>query len=223
PCINAGSNLSMLTEDQRGSGFARVIGSAADIGAYEVQPPPCVSGKTVTINGGAAQRSRVTSVRVGFDQVVTLPGSPETAFELRRQSDNGLVALTAAVTNDTATHVTLTFTGALSDFGSLQDGRYTLTVFASKVSNANGSLDGDCNGAGGDDFVLIGDPATNKLHRFFGDVDGDGDTDASNFLTFRNVFLGIAPYDSALDFNGSGSVDAADFLQFRNRYLAGSV
>src|SRR5262249_16167287 len=150
----------------------------------------------------------------------------ETAFELKRQSDNAHVALTATFTNDTATHVTLTFAGALSDFSSLQDGRYTLTIFASQVSGAGGNLDGDCNRTGGDNFVLASAPAPNpatNIFRFFGDVDGDGDTDASNFLTFRNVFLGIAPYDAALDFNGSGSVDAADFLQFRNRYLLGNV
>ena len=35
PCINAGANALGLTYDQRGSGFSRVRGAAADIGAYE--------------------------------------------------------------------------------------------------------------------------------------------------------------------------------------------
>jgi hypothetical protein len=34
--INGGSNPLGLPTDQRGQGFPRVIGSAADIGAYEV-------------------------------------------------------------------------------------------------------------------------------------------------------------------------------------------
>jgi len=37
PAIDAGSNSSGLTTDQRGVGFARVFGARADIGAYEVQ------------------------------------------------------------------------------------------------------------------------------------------------------------------------------------------
>src|SRR5262249_38005289 len=123
--------------------------------------------------------------------------------------------------------VTLTFTGALSDFGSLQDGRYDLTIFASKVSGPGGQLDGDCNGTGGDDFVLLTAPfptlPPGGIFRFFGDEDGDGDTDSTNFLSFRNVFLGIVPYNNDFDFNNSGSVDAADFLQFRNRFLIGQV
>ena len=110
--------------------------------------------------------------------------------------------------------------------GSLQDGRYALTIFASEVSGTGGLLDGDCNGVAGDNFVLASaaspNPPTN-IFRFFGDSDGDGDTDAANFLAFRNVFLGTVTYDNAFDFNNSGSVDAADFLQFRNRYLLGSI
>lgn len=38
PAIDAGSNPATLANDQRGVGFVRVHGSAADIGAFEVQP-----------------------------------------------------------------------------------------------------------------------------------------------------------------------------------------
>jgi len=37
PAIDAGNNVAALDFDQRGSGFARVAGAAADIGAFEVQ------------------------------------------------------------------------------------------------------------------------------------------------------------------------------------------
>lgn len=40
PAINAGNNLAGLTYDQRGEGFDRIVGPAADIGAYEEQQPP---------------------------------------------------------------------------------------------------------------------------------------------------------------------------------------
>ncbi len=38
PAIDAGTNPNSLTTDQRGTGFARTLGSATDIGAYEFQP-----------------------------------------------------------------------------------------------------------------------------------------------------------------------------------------
>src|SRR5262249_22700197 len=95
---------------------------------YRVVVPPSVAGGQ--INGGAAQRSRRRTVTVDFSKVVTLPANPANAFQLVRQSDSAAVGLTASVMTDTLTHVTLTFTGAVSDFGSLQDGRYTLTVLA---------------------------------------------------------------------------------------------
>jgi Right handed beta helix region len=42
PAINTGANLAGLATDQRGPGFARVVGLATDIGAFEdqTQPPP---------------------------------------------------------------------------------------------------------------------------------------------------------------------------------------
>ena len=51
PAIDAGSNLLGLVVDQRGGGFVRVHGMAADIGAYEVQPP---SGPAFTLPTQAA-------------------------------------------------------------------------------------------------------------------------------------------------------------------------
>jgi hypothetical protein len=40
PAIDAGANPGAFEFDQRGAGFARVSGGAADIGAFEVQQPP---------------------------------------------------------------------------------------------------------------------------------------------------------------------------------------
>ena len=39
PAIDAGSNPLALDTDQRGVGYARGVVPAADIGAYETQPP----------------------------------------------------------------------------------------------------------------------------------------------------------------------------------------
>jgi hypothetical protein len=220
PAINAGSNPAGLSFDQRGAGFARVIGSAADIGAFEAQfvtPPSKVTG--ITVNDGTAQRSRVTSLTVAFDQPVSFSGAPEAAFQIQRQSDGSAVTLAASVDDSgPGTVVTLTFTGGPVEFGSLADGRFTLTVDAGQVANANGQLDGDGDGIGGDNFVVVGSPA-NGLFRLFGDADGDGDVDATDFGAFRLTFGTAA--NLAFDFDSDGDVDAADFGQFRLRFGTG--
>lgn len=48
PAIDAGSNPHTLSFDQRGTGFARVYGAAADIGAYELQQPVVVADQIFT-------------------------------------------------------------------------------------------------------------------------------------------------------------------------------
>jgi len=170
--------------------------------------PPTIS--SATINSGAFQRSRVTSAKISFDQPVSLPPNPAAAFELRRQSDNAAVALTATPLGNS---VTLTFTGGPVDGASLADGRYTLKILASQVNNGN--FDGNGDGTPGDDFVLVGTPA-NGLFRLFGDFDGDGDVDAQDFGAFRSAFGGTT--NLAFDFDGDGDVDASDFGQFRTRF-----
>jgi hypothetical protein len=94
---------------------------------------------------------------------------------------------------------------------SLADGRYTLSVLASAISN----LDGNYDGVAGDNFVLVGSP-TNGLFRHFGDSDGNGTVNDIDFLAFRLAFLGSGPM---FDFDGSGSIDGNDFLQLRLRFL----
>lgn len=43
PAIDAGDNTSAPATDQRGAGYARVINSTIDIGAFEVQEVPCLT------------------------------------------------------------------------------------------------------------------------------------------------------------------------------------
>lgn len=38
PALDMGNNLFELARDQRGTGFARMIGAAVDIGAFESDP-----------------------------------------------------------------------------------------------------------------------------------------------------------------------------------------
>jgi predicted outer membrane repeat protein len=216
PAINAGSNVAGLTTDQRG--YQRVAGGQADIGAYEsgaapVAPPTVTS---VSINDGSAQRSRVTSLTLTFSTQVTFAGAVTNAFTLTRNG-GGSVAFTATSSMvGGVTVVTLNaFTGSEAEYGSLRDGRYTLTAIASQISAGSQALDGNSDGTAGDDYVLIGDPATNKLFRLFGDSDGDGAVSANDFVDFRQAFNGV---NNIFDFDGDGFVSASDFIKFRSNY-----
>ncbi len=217
PALNTGNNPNNVSFDQRGSGFARLAGAAVDIGSFELQPPAKVSG--LIINGGAVQRSRVTTVAISFDQHVTLSN----AFQLLRQGDSKTVTLATALDDSgPGTVVTLTFTGGAVDGASLADGRYSLTVLASKVSNSNGSLDGNGNGVAqgspADDYVFASADIPNlptNIFRIFGDSDGDGTIAAVDFIQFRLSLGGTNPI---FDFNENNSVDASDFVQFRLRF-----
>jgi hypothetical protein len=178
----------------------------------------------VTINDGTPQRSRVTFVQVDFSQVVTAnPG----AFQLVRPLDNAVVTLSVdlSASSATSTRAILTFSGANTEFGSLADGRYRLTIVASAVSSPSGQLDGDGDGTGGDDYVLESAPAPgapSNIWRFFGDGDGDGDADAFDFLQFRSVFAISGPVHP-FDYEADGDVDIADFSQFRSHFLLSLV
>ena len=137
---------------------------------------------------------------------------------MKRQSDGLVVGLSANVVNGATTTVNLTFTGPNTDFNSLKDGRYTLTVLANDVNGGN--FDGNGDGVPGDDYTLVGAPGVGpNLFRFFGDINGDGTVSASDFIQFRQFFGGVNP---AFDFNIDGSVAASDFIQFRLRF-GGSI
>src|SRR5262249_47517667 len=148
-----------------------------------------------------------------------LPDNPADAFRLVRQGDGAVVSLRALV-DDTGdgTVVTLQFDGAAVEGRSLADGRYTLTVAADKVSGKNGALDGDGDGQAGGDFVLVGDPATNKLFRLFGDANGDGVVNGLDLAAFRQVFGTSQLFGSPFDFNGDGVINGLDLAAFRVRF-----
>jgi len=73
PAINAGANPNSLATDQRGAGFPRVVGVAADIGAFELNLPPLIVSATFT------PAAPTTSDTVVFTVVATDPeGGPVT-------------------------------------------------------------------------------------------------------------------------------------------------
>src|SRR5262249_3460382 len=164
--------------------------------------------------------SRVTSVTVRFSGAVTFSGLPEQAFTLVR-TGGGAVSFVAnvSVVNGGTVVVLTNFTGPETDFGSLRDGRYTLTALASQISADGQALDGDANGTPGGDFVF-GD--AQGLFRFYGDLNGDRHIDIADFAIFSNSFnssTGQTNYLAYLDFNGDGHIDIADFGQFSIRFF----
>ena len=66
PAINKGANPLALAYDQRGPGFARVVGLAADIGAFEVQAAPRGLAPVPTLNGLALLALAALSALVGM-------------------------------------------------------------------------------------------------------------------------------------------------------------
>jgi hypothetical protein len=174
--------------------------------------------QSVAVNNGAIQRSRVTSLSVTFDSVVSFSGTVASAFTLTR-TGGGSVAFSASTSViGGVTVVTLTnFTGTETQFGSLSDGRYTLTALAAQISAGGVLLDGDGDGLPGDNFTF-GD--AQGLFRFFGDINGDRNVDIADFGLFSSTYglnSGQTGFISAFDFNGDGVIDIADFGQFSIR------
>src|SRR6185503_11747098 len=119
-----------------------------DIGAVEAQfsgPAPVVAGSP-QVGDGAAQRSRLTSVALTFNAVVTLPADPTQAFTLTRISDGAVVTIgSVSVDNSGGASVVTVggFGGAATSNGSLADGRYRLTALASQVTANGQTMAGD--------------------------------------------------------------------------------
>jgi hypothetical protein len=238
PAIDAGANVANganLSSDQRGLPFARNVqvlgtqsdGDYTDIGAFEMQQqsPPLILG--VVVNDGAAQRSEVTSITVTFSTIVTLPANPADAFQLVVTGTTTTVGLTAdtSLSRPTQTVVRLTFSGSQTEFTSLKDGMYTLTVFAGSVTNSAGvNLDGDHDGVAGGNYISPTDhylvPGLD-LYRIFGDANGDGVVDQQDLGIFRGAFntsAGNPNYLWYLDWNNDGNIDQIDLGQFRLRF-----
>ena len=142
----------------------------------------------------------VTSITYIFSSPVTLDAG---AFTLTR-SDGTQENVIATLQNG-GTQVVLTFTGSDIVAGSLADGSYTLTMHGDKVHTAGGTLV----------------DSTLSFFRLFGDLDGNGAVDASDYAAMRaanGATVGSANYVAALDFNGDGTIDSTDTTAFRQRY-----
>lgn len=184
------------------------FGNGLRVGTTAVAPT--VNGTQV--NDGAAQRSRVTSLQVTFSTQVTFAGAVTGAFTLSRIGGGAVSFNATASVAGGVTVVTIDgFTGNEAQFGSLRDGRYTLTALASQITAGGVPLNNGVNYTFGD---------AQNLYRFYGDLNGDRRVDIADFGLFSVSYLNPAQFNAAFDFNGDGKIDIADFGQFSVRYLA---
>jgi hypothetical protein len=207
PLVNAGSNPGPLTFDQRGSGFNRVAGSAADIGAFELQAPGFTG---FTVNDGAAQRSRLTTVTLNFaNPVSAIAFQTPGAVKLTRTIATPTGALGTVVdlssglivtpTTGTSTSINLNFANIANagvEKGSLADGYWQISAPAAGFTSTAGAT---------------------TLRRFFGDSNNDGTIDGTDFGDFGAVFartIANLPFDQ----NNDGTVDGTDFAEFGARF-----
>jgi hypothetical protein len=122
----------------------------------------------------------------------------------------GSVAFTIDTSLSTATQTIarLTFSGLMTQFGSLIDGNYQLTINRNLVLDTGGR-------------AMAADYST-TFFRFFGDANGDRHVDVADLGLFSGTY-GLnstqAGYLSYFDFNGDGRIDIADFGQFSLRFF----
>jgi hypothetical protein len=205
--IDNDSIISISGAKLGGAGLVNGDFTAGD--AYTiVQRPPQVA--YVQYENGSAQRSRIDHIQVVFDHAVDFAGAPSAAFQVVGPNGPIALAVDTSLSTEEQTVAKLTFSGAGTEYGSLMDGNYTLTAFASQISTGGVVLDGNGDGTAGDDFGTT-------FYRLFGDYNGDRTVSASDFIAFRQAFGGT---NSAFDFDGDGSVSANDFVQFQLRFGA---
>ena len=158
PAINTGSNPLSLTTDQRGAGFPRVVGAAADMGAYEV-------GSTPVFQSAASRRTHGAAGPFSLPLTLTAMGvvnhNPTT--EPRQGPNQTLVftfdrplnAATVMVTEGTATAAAPTFSGndVVVGLTGVTDRQY-VTVSLTNVASTDGGSGGSAEARIG---FLVGD------------------------------------------------------------------
>ncbi|OWK43512.1 beta strand repeat-containing protein [Fimbriiglobus ruber] len=196
PAIDAGSNPDAQTTDQRGTGFARVNGTAADVGAFE-------TGNTTT-SSVTLTPATLPSAKVGtaYSQTLSATGAtgPFTFSITSGTLPAGLTLTPAGVLSGTPTAAgSSTFTVTASNGTATGTQSYTLTVASASSTTTSSVLVGSPQFAVGADAG--GSPTVESFN-----------PDQSQALAATSVFgasfTGGVRVASA-DFNGDGVADIA--------------
>ncbi len=168
---------------------------------------------SIVVNNGHAQRSKLSSIAITFDSIVSV--APD-AFTLQKRSGDP----TVPPTNISGFGLSIAFNGgktiATLTFGSLDDGNYQVITNPAKVLAAGSvPLASSASDPTGGDFVF-GDKEVDNFFNLFGDGDGDGDVDATDlfslFLPSFGSFTGNQNYVAHFDSDGDGDIDSTDLF-----------
>ena len=202
-----------------GTGFTGIAAGAFHGVAMVCEPYV----ESVDVTGGGVSRSMVNSLVVTFGQLVTIDAG---AFEVIQRGTGAAVDVSFTTEDANGrTMATLTFSGALTEYGSLVDGNYQLIVRGDLVCGrlSGLALDGDEDGAAGGDYVF-GDALVDNFFRLFGDLDGSRFVGNNDYAAFRLAFRkspGEDGYDPQFDSDNSGFIGNNDYALFRLRFRTG--
>jgi GEVED domain len=194
-------------------GFA-FDGEVEDLKVIIGSPTPQVV--SVKVNGENSQRSAVTEVAVVFDREVTLAPSAVSIIDRATSQQVENLVVQSSVLNE-RTIATITFAaGALVAAGtnSLVNGNYELRITSNGVTSVG-------NGQAMSSSLVFGDSPTDKFFRKYGDVNGNGIVELSDFAAFRAAFgasVGNSLFRSHLDHDGNGVIALSDFARFRSAF-----
>jgi uncharacterized repeat protein (TIGR03803 family) len=185
-------------------GIAAGGGSYEGGSVYELHVPSLTP--SISVNNGAKQRSMDNVVTVSFPDAVTLGAD---AFTLSQQSNGGLAIPMNFNLNTTDGGLTWNITFPSYAGGSLPDGTYDLTINASSVISIVTNMS------------MPGGNQTFSFYRLFGDADGNGTVDQSDYTAFLNSYgqtSGSQLYNPIFDYDANGIVNGLDYLQFKKRF-----
>lgn len=182
---------------------------SANAGAQGAEQPPTV--RSFVINGGAPQRSMVTSIVILFSADV---GASLQAGDLHITNLTMNTALTGAQFTYSAATRTGTWTFP-AEFGkSLPDGNYLAFLRPADVVGPTG-------------LQLVPNAGSTtwstKFFRYFGDFDGDRDVDFLDTAKMRETNgkkFRQHDFNPAADVNDDGKIDDTDLGAFKEHYLS---
>ena len=211
PAINAGSNSlaldsegNPLSTDQRGSGFDRINVGTIDIGAFESDldgPATAPLVLTATIDEGGVLRrpDLLNTLSVVFSSDVAITAETLSLFN---DSEGGVeVDLNGIGFNYDAS--TNTATWDFSTLDPLEAAFYTWQLDASSITSEGLALDGNGDGANGDNFV------SQHYVAIPGDANLDGAVNAldETIVLLDNLGTTSGAVWADGDFNGDGQVN----------------
>ncbi len=169
--------------------------------------PDALVVEGVVINNNDLQRSRVTVLSVTLNGVVPNTPANQAAITVQNRQSLAFVGLGYVFDYSTPgkTKITLSFTGAETEFSSLKDGNYQLNIGAG-LTYAGGTL--------GSAFTY-GGVASDKFYRLFGDVDANR---TINAVDYNALLASFGINDPRFDINMSGTVEAVDYNALLARF-----